>query len=48
MPRLIALQYNPDTLSRTLQRQSVSIEGGELWEAKRSKGAPAETMELED
>jgi hypothetical protein len=44
--RIIALQYNPDSLSRTLQLQSTS-EGGERSEALRLKGPAIETIKLE-
>lgn len=45
--RIITLQYNPDTLSRTLQIQSVSAEGGTRSEALRLKGPPVETLKLD-
>jgi hypothetical protein len=47
--RVITLQYNPDTLSRTLQTQSVSAgsEGGTRAEALRLKGPPIETIKLD-
>jgi hypothetical protein len=44
--RAITLQYNPDTLSRTLQVQSIS-EGGDRSEALRLKGPPVETIRIE-
>jgi hypothetical protein len=44
--RMIALQYNPDTLTRTLQPQSVG-EGADRSEALRLKGPPVETYKLE-
>lgn len=44
--RLIALQYNPDTLSRTLQVQAVGGEGDRL-EALRLKGPPNESIKLD-
>ena len=44
--RVIALQYNPDTLSRTLQPQAVK-EGGDRSEALRLKGPAVETIKLE-
>lgn len=44
--RVIALQYNPDTLSRTLQVQAAG-EGGDRLEALRLKGPPNETIKLE-
>jgi hypothetical protein len=45
--RIITLQYNPDTLSRTLQVQSVSADGGNRSEALRLKGPPVETIKLD-
>ena len=47
--RVITLQYNPDTLSRTLQTQSFSAgsEGGNRAEALRLKGPPIETIKLD-
>lgn len=45
--RIIALQYNPDNLSRTLQVQGVEGEGGDRMEALRLKGPPLETIKLE-
>ncbi|HEX9867637.1 MAG TPA: hypothetical protein VGC99_03405 [Candidatus Tectomicrobia bacterium] len=45
--RIIVLQYNPDTLSRTLQVQGVGGEGGDRSEALRLKGPPVETIRLE-
>jgi hypothetical protein len=44
--RVIALQYNPDTLTRTLQMQAVGGEGDRL-EALRLKGPPNETIKLD-
>lgn len=44
--RVIPLQYNPDTLTRTLQAQSVG-EGADPSEALRLKGPPVETIKLE-
>ena len=44
--RVIALQYNPDTLTRTLQVQA-SGEGGDRSQALRLKGAAVETIKLE-
>lgn len=44
--RVIALQYNPDTLTRTLQVQAAS-EGSDRSEALRLKGPPAETIKVE-
>ncbi len=45
--RIIVLQYNPDTLSRTLQVQSVAPESQNRSEALRLKGPPIETFKLE-
>jgi hypothetical protein len=45
--RVIALQYNPDTLTRTLQAQGVGAEGGDRSEALRLKGPPVETIKLD-
>ncbi len=45
--RIITLQYNPDTLSRTLDVQGVGGEGGDRSEALRLKGPAAETIKLE-
>src|SRR5215510_14023163 len=44
--RIIVLQYNPDTLSRTLQIKAHS-EGGDRSEALRLTGPPVETIKLE-
>jgi hypothetical protein len=46
VPQVILFQYNPDTLTRSLQAQ-MSGEGGERSEAQRLKGAPVETIRLE-
>lgn len=45
--RIIALQYNPDTLSRTLQAKSTSKEGGDRSEPLRLSGPPVETLKIE-
>lgn len=45
--RLIALQYNPETLTRTVQIKGVSGESGDHVEALRLKGPPVETIKLE-
>jgi hypothetical protein len=45
--RLITLQYNPETLSRSLQVQGVSSDGGDRSEALRLKGPPIETLRVE-
>lgn len=44
--RIIVLQYNPDTLSRTLQVQGVG-ESGDRSEALRLKGPPVETIKVD-
>lgn len=44
--RTIALQYNPDTLTRTLQIQAAG-EGGDRLEALRLKGPPHESIKLD-
>ena len=47
--RIIALQYNPDTLTRSLQIQGVNADGGggDRSEVLRLKGAPIETIKLD-
>src|SRR4051812_8556919 len=47
--RIITLQYNPDTLTRSLQIQGVNAEssGGDRSEVLRLKGPPVETLKLE-
>lgn len=45
--RIIVLQYNPDTLSRTLQSQAVELGGQNRSEAMRLMGPPVETINLE-
>ena len=47
VPRVILFQYNPDTLTRTLEAQTVGGQGGDRSEALRLKGAPVETFKLE-
>jgi hypothetical protein len=44
--RIITLQYNPDTLTRTLQVQSTAA-SGDRSEALRITGPPAETIKLD-
>ena len=44
--RIIVLQYNPDSLSRTLQPQAVK-ESGDRAEAMRLTGPPVETIKLD-
>jgi hypothetical protein len=43
---IVVLQYNPDTLSRTLKIQGAE-EGGDHSEALRLKGPPVETFKLD-
>jgi hypothetical protein len=45
--RIIALQYNPDTLTRTLQVKGVGQDNGDHLEALRLKGPPVETIKVE-
>jgi hypothetical protein len=45
-PLVIIFQYNPDSLSRTLQPQT-GAEGGDRTEALRLKGAPVETIKVD-
>lgn len=45
--RMVTLQYNPDTISRTLQVQGISSEGGDRSEALRLTGPPIETIKLD-
>jgi hypothetical protein len=44
--RIVSLQYNPDSLSRTLQVQGAG-EGGERSQALRLKGPAVETIKVE-
>lgn len=44
--RIITLQYNPDTLSGTLQPQAIK-ESGDRSEAMRVTGPPVETIKLD-
>ena len=44
---IVTLQYNPDTLSRTLQIQSVDAAEKNRLEALRLKGPPIETFRLD-
>ncbi|HYH84990.1 MAG TPA: hypothetical protein VEX60_05865, partial [Pyrinomonadaceae bacterium] len=46
VPNVIVFQYNPETLTRTLQAQG-SSEGGARSEAMRLRGAPVETIKLD-
>jgi hypothetical protein len=47
--RVIVLQYNPDTLTRTLAPKAVQLagDGGYRSEAMRLKGPPVETIKLD-
>ncbi|MFD1875723.1 hypothetical protein [Hymenobacter bucti] len=45
--RIIALQYNPDTLTRSFQVKGVGGEGVNRSEALRLTGPPVETLKLE-
>jgi hypothetical protein len=44
--RILALQYNPDTLTRTLQVQVLAGKSEDSSEALRIKGRPVETVTL--
>jgi hypothetical protein len=45
--RIVALQYNPDTLTRSFQIRGVGQESGDHLEALRLKGPPVETIKVE-
>jgi hypothetical protein len=45
--RIIPLQYNPDTITRTLQPQVSGGESGDRIETLRLKGPPIETIKLD-
>ena len=45
--RVITLQYNPDTLTRSLTPQSAGADGTDRSEVLRLKGPPVETFKLE-
>lgn len=47
LQRMVALQYNPDSLSRVLQPQALGPDSGDHLEALRIKGPPSETIKLE-
>ena len=47
MQRIITLQYNPDTLSRTLQVKGIGAEAGDRRESQRLIGPPVETIKLD-
>jgi hypothetical protein len=44
---VIVFQYNPETLTRTLQAQTAGGQGGDRSEALRLKGAPIEDIKLD-
>src|SRR6266540_1539245 len=44
---VIMFQYNPETLTRTLQPQNMGNQAGDHAEATRLKGAPVETIKLD-
>ena len=46
VPNVIVFQYNPETLTRTLQAQG-SGEGSARSESMRLRGAPVETIKLD-
>lgn len=45
--RVIVLQYNPDSLTRTLQAQGVGADAGDRLDALRLKAAPVETIKFD-
>jgi hypothetical protein len=45
--RTLALQYNPDTMTRSFQIKGAGAEGGEHAEALRLKGPAVETIKVE-
>jgi hypothetical protein len=45
--RVIALQYNPDTLTRSLKIKGVDADSGDHIDALRLKGPPEETFKVE-
>lgn len=45
--KIIPLQYNPESLNRTLQVQSIGGAEGDRSEALRLKGPPVETLKLD-
>ena len=45
--RVIALQYNPDTLTRTLQPQAIAGDAQDRSQALRLKGPPVETIKVD-
>lgn len=47
MQRLITMQYNPESLSRTFQMQELASDGSNRSGALRIKGPPVETIKLD-
>lgn len=47
IPKVIVFQYNPESLNRSLQAQTVSLPQGMRSEAFRLKGPPVETIDFE-
>lgn len=45
--RVISLQYNPDTLTRSLQVQGATGDAADMVDVLRLKGPPVETIKLE-
>ena len=45
--RIISLQYNPDSVTRTLQVQAAGAEAGQRSEPLRFKGPAVETIKLD-
>jgi hypothetical protein len=45
--RVISLQYNPDTMTRSFQIKGVGAESGDRSEALRLKGPPVETIKVD-
>ncbi|WP_155368515.1 CIS tube protein [Catellatospora vulcania] len=45
--KVISLQYNPDTLTRTFQIKAAGGDGGDRSQALRLKGAAVETLKLD-
>src|SRR5215208_6442646 len=46
LPSVVLFQYNPDTVTRTLQAQTAGTEGARS-EVTRLKGAPVETIKFD-
>lgn len=45
--RIIAVQYNPDSLTRSLQMRATATEAGDRLDALRLTGPPVETIKLD-